>query len=69
MKKNDVLNHPEPERLWIRFFKIKIENVIGKKPMKLDCMQILSLGFYIQSKKRKKHLEFGIIFNEHGRYR
>ena len=53
-KKNAVQYHPEPERLWIRFFKIKVENVFGKKPMKLDCMQISLSGFYMQSKKTKR---------------
>ena len=49
MKKNGVQYHPEPERLWIRSFKIKVENVFGKEPMKLDCMNISSAGFYMQS--------------------
>ena len=54
MKRNGVQYHFEPERLWIRFFKIEVENVFGKEPMKLDCMQISSAGFYMQSKKVKK---------------
>ena len=54
MKKNGVQYHPEPKRLWIRSFKIEVENVFGKKLMKLDCMQISSTGFYMQSKKVKK---------------
>ena len=48
MKKNGVQYHPEPERLWIRSFRIKVENAFGKKPMKLDCMQISLSGFYMQ---------------------
>ena len=54
MKKNGVQYHPEPERLWIRISNIKIENVFGKKPIKLNCMQISSSKFYMQSKKVKK---------------
>ena len=49
-----VQYHPELERLWIRSSKIKVENVFGKKPIKLDCMQISSTEFYMQSKKAKK---------------
>ena len=64
MKKNGVQYHPEPERLWIRSSKIKVENVFGKKPMKLDCMQISSAGFYMQSKKAKKNWKKK--FSQHG---
>ena len=53
-KKNGVQYHPEPERLWIRSSKIEVENVFGKKPMKLDCMQISSSRFYMQSKRARK---------------
>ena len=58
IKKNGVQYHPEPERLWIRLFKIEVENVFGKEPMKLDCMQISSAKFYMQSKKVKKMFFF-----------
>ena len=34
MKKNGVQYHPEPERLWIQFSGIKIENVFLEKPSK-----------------------------------
>ena len=54
MEKNGVQYHPKPERLWIRSFKIKVENVFGKNPMKLDCMQISSSGFYMQSKRARR---------------
>ena len=66
IKKNGVQYHPEPERLWIRFFRIKVENAFGKKSMKLDCMQISLSGFYMQSKRAKKKTEFGNVFNQHG---
>ena len=52
MKKKGVQYHPVPEHLWIQFFKIKVENVFGKDPVKMDCMQISSAKFYIQSKKK-----------------
>ena len=55
IKKNCVQYHPEPERLWIQFFKIKVKNVFGKELMKLDCMQISLTTFYMQSKKAERN--------------
>ena len=54
MRKNEVQYHPDPERLWIQSSRIEVENVFGKKERpKLDCMQISSAGFYMQSEKEK----------------
>ena len=63
IKKNGVQYHLEPERLWIQSSGIKVENVFGKNPVKLDCMQISSTGFYMQSKKVKKEKKIVEIFS------
>ena len=61
IEKNGVQYHPESERLWIWFFKIKIEYVFGKKTMKLDCIQISSSGFYISLKNPVETCVFVLI--------
>ena len=67
MEKTRVQYHPERERLWSRFFKIKVDIIFRKKPIKLDCMQIFLTRFYMQAKSKIN--ENKNVFDKHGRYR
>ena len=55
-KKNGIQYHLELERLWIRSSKMEIENTFKKKPKKLNCMQISSAKFYLQTRTTKSKI-------------
>ena len=69
MKKNGAQYYPEPERLWIGFFKINVEKCVWNETNEIGLHADIIIRILHAVKKSEKGTEFGKVLSEHGRYR